>query len=489
MNGKIYMIRNEVNGKRYIGQTVNSLEERFKQHKQGTRQPKKNMTKLQKAMDKYGKPMFTITLIEDHIETIELLAEREKFFIEKFNTKEEYNSTSGGENRLRTKTTGISEGRAFRLNSFLLNEVRFNYFTKKEIDFTYGLLHLLQERDYSITKLPLDKTFDTLGFNTVDKTKLKLDPWVENLRKKIVTYKINNEEIETKLFVFLKLDFDQRVIFFRINDNIKNVLIERKARSISFNYFDFLKLNKKYSKLLFRLLSQWARNGECTYELNEFKRLMDMPKYLDKTSKIKQVVIMPAITELETMFPGLTYIPILEKQKLVKCKFVWDKQKILEKQMSEISEKRKPKSRTKNEEKRDPEVNSVNTKFKKGAYEKNFKNGYIPGDDSPVNGFNKWLQEIGIFKYYNEYFTNRFLAKSAITTLYKKFVIDATYSDMMFLSAMLEVIHNDHAMNEWNLEEDFSVVRKGKSKVKIYDSIFESLPLDKSNELKSFYSR
>ena len=36
MNGKIYMIRNEVNGKRYIGQTVNSLEERFKQHKQGT---------------------------------------------------------------------------------------------------------------------------------------------------------------------------------------------------------------------------------------------------------------------------------------------------------------------------------------------------------------------------------------------------------------------------------------------------------------------
>ena len=35
MNGKIYMIRNEVNGKRYIGQTVNSLEERSKQHKQG----------------------------------------------------------------------------------------------------------------------------------------------------------------------------------------------------------------------------------------------------------------------------------------------------------------------------------------------------------------------------------------------------------------------------------------------------------------------
>ena len=323
MNGKIYMIRNEVNGKRYIGQTVNSLEERFKQHKQGTRQPKKNMTKLQKAMDKYGKPMFTITLIEDHINTIELLAEREKFFIEKFNTKEEYNSTNGGENKLRNKTTGISEGRAFRLNSFLLNEVRFNYFTKKEIDFTYGLLHLLQESNYSITKLPLDKTFDTLGFNTVEKTKLKLDPWIDKLRKRIVTYKINNEEIETKLFVFLKLDFDQRVIFFRINDNIKKVLIESKTGSISFNYFDFLKLKKKYSKLLFRVLLQWTKKGECTYELNEFKRLMDMPKSLDKTSNIKQVAINPAIDELAKLFPGLTYIPILEKQKLVKCKFVW----------------------------------------------------------------------------------------------------------------------------------------------------------------------
>ena len=144
MNGKIYMIRNKVNGKRYIGQTVNSLEERFKQHKQGTRQPKKNMTKLQRAMDKYGKPMFTITLIEDHIETIELLAERKKFFIEKFNTKEEYNSTNGVENKLRTKTVKNDSDLVIIHNDF--NKISFPTLTRKELDFLYGMITFLRNK-------------------------------------------------------------------------------------------------------------------------------------------------------------------------------------------------------------------------------------------------------------------------------------------------------------------------------------------------------
>ena len=389
-----------------------------------------------------------------------------------------------------------SESIVFTHNDF--NRISFDGFTKKEIDFLYGVIVSLYNKEDELLTFPLDEVFDKLGFSGIEKTKRKLSPWANKFSErasKLVCPMMLIDPESTETFAYIPFfgavlfNFMENEISFKINSSIQYMIQKYNKKYTAFVYGDLTGLNKKYSKLLFRLLSQWARNGECTYELNEFKRLMDMPKSLDKTSKIKQVAIMPAITELETMFPGLTYIPILEKQKLVKCKFVWDKQKILEKQMSEIREKRKPKSRTKNEEKNDLEVNSVNTKFKKGAYEKNFKNGYIPGDDSPVNGFNKWLQEIGIFKYYNEYFTNRFLAKSAITTLYKKFVIDATYSDMMFLSAMLEVIHNDHAMNEWNLEEDFSVVRKGKSKVKIYDSIFESLPLDKSNELKSFYSR
>ena len=144
MNGKIYMIRNEVNGKRYIGQTVNSLEERFKQHKQGTRQPKKNMTKLQKAMDKYGKPMFTITLIEGNIKTIELLAEREKFFIENFNTKEEYNSTNGVENKLRTKTVKNDSDLVIIHNDF--NKISFPTLTRKELDFLYGMITFLRNK-------------------------------------------------------------------------------------------------------------------------------------------------------------------------------------------------------------------------------------------------------------------------------------------------------------------------------------------------------
>ena len=56
--GKIYKITNLVNSKIYIGQTIRSLKERFRQHiyKQGC-------TYLHNAILKYGKENFKIELM------------------------------------------------------------------------------------------------------------------------------------------------------------------------------------------------------------------------------------------------------------------------------------------------------------------------------------------------------------------------------------------------------------------------------------------
>lgn len=96
MDGFIYKITNDINGKIYIGKTLNSLEHRFNEHKRASRKKYCENRPLYSAMRKYGVENFSITLIEKA--SIEILAEREIYWINYYKTYGEgYNATLGGE--------------------------------------------------------------------------------------------------------------------------------------------------------------------------------------------------------------------------------------------------------------------------------------------------------------------------------------------------------------------------------------------------------
>lgn len=95
MKGIIYSIVCKVNGKRYIGQTINELGVRWKHHI--TESKSKSHRPLYRAISKYGPGMFTVRVLEDNIE-YENLSERERHWIEQFDTfNNGYNLTTGGE--------------------------------------------------------------------------------------------------------------------------------------------------------------------------------------------------------------------------------------------------------------------------------------------------------------------------------------------------------------------------------------------------------
>ena len=96
MNGVIYKITNKVNGKIYIGQTIQDVKERFYQHcARITDAAVLNMA-IHRAIFKYGKENFTLEVLE----TIDssLLNEREQYWISHFDSYNNgYNSTEGGQ--------------------------------------------------------------------------------------------------------------------------------------------------------------------------------------------------------------------------------------------------------------------------------------------------------------------------------------------------------------------------------------------------------
>ena len=105
--GLIYIIKNSINNKVYIGQTTLSMEDRWKTHLKPSVSKQRGSYKIYNAMNKYGKENFYCELLEENI-PVEELNDREIYYIEKYNSFENgYNSTKGGDGRFINKEYDI----------------------------------------------------------------------------------------------------------------------------------------------------------------------------------------------------------------------------------------------------------------------------------------------------------------------------------------------------------------------------------------------
>ena len=169
--GRIYIIRNTINSKVYIGQTKVSLKLRFQNHLSAARNGKDYV--IGKAIRKYGEENFYIELLEEC--TIEELNEREKYWISYFNStnnKFGYNISIGG-NVIRTTkeldsnliinmfNSGIP---AYKIAKILHTGVPNITNLLKESNIIYGLG--LQKTDKLEESMIVDLYLD--GYSTID---------------------------------------------------------------------------------------------------------------------------------------------------------------------------------------------------------------------------------------------------------------------------------------------------------------------------------
>jgi group I intron endonuclease len=102
--GSIYVIKNKVNGKCYVGQTRKPIEKRFEQHLRKS----SNCICLRNAITRHGKEFFSIEVLWSSDDcTDEELNNKEIKFISELNTitPNGYNLTHGGEGCTPTEET------------------------------------------------------------------------------------------------------------------------------------------------------------------------------------------------------------------------------------------------------------------------------------------------------------------------------------------------------------------------------------------------
>lgn len=105
--GIIYCYTNTLNGKKYIGQTINPSS-RYNTHKSSYLNPndKEYDSLLHRAFRKYGFENFHYEILADDIDDINLLNELEIYYIKHYNCKTPngYNVENGGKNCTKPKT-------------------------------------------------------------------------------------------------------------------------------------------------------------------------------------------------------------------------------------------------------------------------------------------------------------------------------------------------------------------------------------------------
>ena len=102
----IYVIENQVNGKKYIGQTVTDLDCRFRRgHLSEARTGRRNSA-LYNAIRKYGEDNFKASVL-DECSSQKELNEREKYWIKKLDTLSPYgyNILEGGDSKTHKQET------------------------------------------------------------------------------------------------------------------------------------------------------------------------------------------------------------------------------------------------------------------------------------------------------------------------------------------------------------------------------------------------
>lgn len=207
-----------------------------------------------------------------------------------------------------------------------LNTINIPGLSPQEMNVFYGICGRIKENGDDLVRFSFSE-LRTLSGRTRNTPK-DFELFLINLNSKLVSIscKIIEEDDERgrvisqfNMFSIFKTYIDNEELEVKLNENFIYLLNELQSNYTTFRFYDFFMLKRGYSKILFRLLSQYKSTGFFRISVEDFRRLFDVPEGY-KMKNINERILTPSIKEVSQHFTGLK----VEKQANLSGKTITD---------------------------------------------------------------------------------------------------------------------------------------------------------------------
>lgn len=188
-----------------------------------------------------------------------------------------------------------------------MNNLKFTGFTTTDFNFLIALCSRMKDKETNKIVFSFAELRNITNYkksNSIKQFVADIEHMNEKLMRVTCKLRTETEIIMFVLFPTFVINLNKQTLTVAVNEHFKFILNELIKNFTRFELKDFIGLQSKYSKTLFRLLKQFKSTGVLDISLNDFITKMDIPKSY-RIKDITDKIINPTLRELQNYFQDL----------------------------------------------------------------------------------------------------------------------------------------------------------------------------------------
>lgn len=212
-----------------------------------------------------------------------------------------------------------------------INTLKFKGFTKTDMNLFIALCAKMKDCETNEITFEFDYLKQITSYTSTDTKDFisDLDRMNDKLSKITARFETDDEIVRFTLFPVFVINKKNLTLTVSVNPKFAYLLNNVITSFTIFDLQEFIRLDSKYSKNLYRILKQWRTQGQYIFHnLEEFRELMDIPtKYTNKYMMNECVAVaVEEIQKLDKSFQDFECTPIYARKRgkpLEKLMFTW----------------------------------------------------------------------------------------------------------------------------------------------------------------------
>ncbi len=191
-----------------------------------------------------------------------------------------------------------------------MNSLKFAGFTTLDLNFFMVLCSRMRDKGTQEIIFTFEELKEITGYKqtSIKKFVSDLERMNEKLMKITCKLRIESKSIMFVLFPTFVTDDNEQTLTVSVNEKFKFILNEITKNFTRFELNEFIHLESKYTKNIYRLLKQYRSTGKYEVTIKDFREKVDCPEsYSNKY--VMDLIIKPSLKELNNYFQNLKCEP------------------------------------------------------------------------------------------------------------------------------------------------------------------------------------